>query len=117
MIKFKNKQIDRNDIVEIGKNPDDSHYFKIKKSQKYEELLFGVQTVEIFGNELFVLTYKINLEYNEIYVLATRNKEIDMSWLSFATINYAEIIQRMKDLFFEFAVDVKIIEPKEKDDE
>jgi hypothetical protein len=116
MIKIKGIQIERNDIVEIGKNPDNSYYFKIKKSQKYEDLLFDLEVVEISGKELFVKMFKLNLEYNEIYVLATTTKEIDLQWLPYATIDHAEIIQRIKDLFFEFAVDVKIIEAPKEDE-
>lgn len=116
MIKIKNQLIHRSDIVEIGKNVDESYFVKIKKINKYEQLMFDADVIEINNRQLFVKSFKMNLEYNEITIFATTNKQLDLTWLRYATIDSEEIISRIKDLFFEFAVDVKIIEEKEEDE-
>lgn len=113
MIKIKNQLIDRSDIVEIGKNLDESYFVKIKRINKYEQLMFDADVIEINNRQLFVKSFKLNLEYNEITIFATTNKQLDLTWLHYATIDSEEIISRIKDLFFEFAVEVKIIYTKE----
>lgn len=116
MIKIRNQLIDRSDIVEIGKNVDESYFVKIKRINKYEQLMFDAEVIEINNRQLFVKSFKLNLEYNEITIYATTNKQIDLTWLHYATIDSEEIISRIKDLFFEFAVEVNVIETKEEDE-
>lgn len=119
MIKIKERSFHKKQIVELGKNPDDSYYFKLKNLSEYEiHLITSSVKVEVCGQDLYIKMFKLSSEYNEIYVLASTKKEIDLSWLAFATIEHKEIIGKIRDIFFQHAVDdVKIIEAEDKEDE